>query len=175
MFEKMSGSQLASSSAKTVAPAAVAPARASETEPDANPFELNEFGFETAERMRPILSSASEAPPDLQGIQKYSERVFSDGDADGGMFADLAATAAPQKKRGGDPERAERAAARPVPEAPARRRAEKTQDLELDDQFVDLPQTGGRADIPPIPPEVVEDAIDLYALGAVDYDPAVHG
>lgn len=151
------------------------PERSPEIEVSAVPPNVNEYGFEIM-GPRPILSASKEMPFDLQDIQKASDALLSETDTDGDMFADLGATVPPEKVNEEDPNRTERGKRRQVDrsEAPARRRSGKTQEFKLDRHFVDLPPGGGQTETPTVASDHGADVIDLYALGAVDYDPALH-
>jgi hypothetical protein len=163
---RLKGSPMRSVSAQPVTSALAQEAEA----PQQNPFELNAYGFETAEGARPVLSAAKESPFELPGIQKATDRLLSD-EADGDMFADLAATA-PKKTKAKAPSRAEKAES-PERSEPAPRKGADAKKVELND-FVDLPTFADRSESPPAAPDA-DEAIDLYALGAVDYNPALHG
>lgn len=135
-------------------------------ETHAREYGVNDYGFETAENARPLFSEEKPAAADLPGLQKDRDEVLPEKDK---MFADLA-------------EAAKSVADQPMIDHDTLRKTktrkpttkESIPDIELESGFMDLPSGGQDPDIPAVKSAVQDEVIDLYALGAVDYDPALH-
>jgi hypothetical protein len=151
--------------------------------PDTRPsqpseYEVNDFGFETMDKSRPIFSQEKDEVSEIPGIQKDQDDVLADARGESDMFAELS------DGRHETPDRAEidhdefRGVQVDVPQAPpvaADPRKSKIGELKVESDPIDLPPVGEEPDIPAVDANVEGDGvIDLYALGAVDYDPALH-
>jgi hypothetical protein len=133
-------------------------------------FDDNDFGFDTIERVRPLFSEDRSEPaePVEIEIEKDSDQMIAESPSEDSMFAELSddapdgivdqdAFSTPEVDSDGMPET----------ESPGG-------SLELEGDLIDLPPREEQTDEPVADSDLNDDVVDLYALGAVDYNPAVH-
>jgi hypothetical protein len=137
---------------------------------DADPgqFDANDFGFDTIERVRPLFSEDRREPAAPTEIEKDSDRIIAERPSEDGMFAELSDNA---------PDAIIDHDVFPNPEVDSAQtlRAESPGgSVELEGNLIDLPPSWTQTDAPGADSDLDDDVVDLYALGAVDYNPAVH-
>jgi hypothetical protein len=145
------------------------PASSEQLEATPGRFDVDDSGFEAIERVRPLFSDDPDRAPEAAEIEKDSDRIIAEPPGEDAMFAELSEAASSDQDG-----RVDQSAFPEQELEPARApHAEKPGGLfELDGNTIELPPAGGQTYTPD--PDVNDDVVDLYALGAVDYDPAVH-
>jgi hypothetical protein len=149
------------------------PAGPERWEADPGQFDVNDYGFDTIERVRPLFSEDRGEAPKSADIKRDSEQVIAEPTSKDGMFAELSDSAPDAFEQDGIIDHD----AFPNPEAESAETQPAEQpggSFELEGSLVDLPPVGQQTDAPAADPDVNDDVVDLYALGAVDYNPAVH-
>jgi len=130
-------------------------------------FDVNDSGFEAIERVRPLFSDDPKGTAPA-GIEKDSDQMIAEPLSEDGMFTELSEAAS---IRDDSIDRKTFPEQKPEPtKAPRAKTAGGS--FELDGDTLKLPPMGRLKDT--ADPDVDDDVIDLYALGAVDYDPVVH-
>jgi hypothetical protein len=132
------------------------------------PAEKEQFGFESLERSRSLFGDEGESSPEEPDVApRADQRIFEEIPSDAARPLDAPDT---------EPEEAE--AAVPEPEEPAAETAPapaSAAPVEVDESTESpAPAETGPEERSEYESEV-DEAVDLYALGAVDYDPALHG
>jgi len=140
----------------------------------ADSLELTDYGFETMDRGASLFSDAGEAE-DSPDIQRDGE-ILNEPSSEGAMFAELSETQATghvHSSVDGDDEPL-------VVETPQSTSAEAQAESspsharKVPSTPVGVEEIFAEPDVPPVDVEIEKDVIDLYALGAVDFNPAVH-
>jgi hypothetical protein len=132
-------------------------------------FDVNDSGFEAIERVRPLFSDDPKGTAAPAGIEKDSDEMIAEPLSEDGMFTELSEAASIERDDSSDL----KAFPEQKPEPTKTPRAEAAGgSFELDGSTLELPPMGRLKDT--ADPDVDDDVIDLYALGAVDYDPVVH-
>jgi hypothetical protein len=157
---------------------APAPPQEATPEPDGEKktaYEANDYGFETLDRSRPIFSEEKDDVSTIPGLRKDHDEVIGGVTSESDMFAELSdgQQAAPSPPEDHDEFRQDHVDSTRSPKPDSK--MTPADELEVESDLVDLPPGVQHSDIPAVQANVEEhDVIDLYALGAVDYDPALH-
>ncbi len=145
------------------------PAGSERLEASPGQFDANDYGFEAIERVRPLFSDDPDGAPEAARIEKDSDEMIAESRSEDGMFAELSDAASSERDdsvgHNALPEQELKSAETP-------RAATPGGSLELEGNVIDLPPVVQQTDAPDL--DVNDDVVDLYTLGAVDYDPAVH-
>ncbi len=140
---------------------------------DPGRFDVNDYGFDTIDRVRPLFSEDRVEAPKSKNIEKDSEQVITEPTSEDGMFTELSDSASDVFEQDGIIDHS----AFPNPEVESAETQPAKQpggSIELEGSLIDLPAVGQQTDAPAADPDANNDVVDLYALGAVDYNPAVH-
>lgn len=152
-----------------------------------NKFDTNEYGFETIERVRPLFSNDAAAESDDDGFDKQADDDEFDKQAD--EVVPESSTPGFAEFPSDDADTFEHDDSIVMDEEESM--AQEDEQIEHEDEPITvsgidasgIELEANRIDLPPAgEPEpsagavdVEDNVIDLYELGAVDYDPAVHG
>jgi hypothetical protein len=133
----------------------------------AAPEDSEEFGFQTLDRSRSIFTEEQPAEEPVEGLHEKPETADRDGYAEEHESASASEGASAASSGRENEMSAERGV---FEEMTARPLGSAEGDVIGQDEFAHAAPVQATATA-----EVEEDVFDLYALGAVDYDPALHG